>query len=709
MVKKWLAGLLLAVCFIVASSCALAAEAVDLTADCSFHLSYTKKSEKAMIDRKTTTCWESHKDNNPWVEIDAPAGVPIQGLYICFATMPDSYEIQVDNGNGWETVKQGDTRFYHTFISLAPAEKVRIYVTNEGVFQLAINEIYAFSDGDIPGWVQRWEPPVEKADMLFLIAHPGDEQLYFGGAIPTYVAEQQRKVVIAYLSDGSNARKAELLNGLWAMGVRNYPVIGDFREASSNTAAKAYKALGKAKVMEYIVDLYRRYQPEVVVTHDANGENKNGQHMMLADAAVQALEDAMIDGKYLDSYMAFGLWQVKKLYLHLAEENQITLDWSIALESFPGKTSLEVAAEAFANHSVQIKNKRSMETNGVKYDNRVFGLVHTTVGEDVRKDDFLENIYEPASYVPITPTPAPSPEPTPVPAYVSKMPELNENGFLDEGEFIYSSEDEGMWLFVDQTAKIVINRKHDESEPLTWFEAEIWSDLEAGELLKTVQYDAEKMGKARADAQETAKKHGLVFAMNTDYYTYRIGGKRKTGVVVRDGQILYDDRYSEKQVNKWLFPNLDTLAFYPDGRLEVYHSFELTAQEYVDQGAYAVYSFGPYLIKDGQFSERVFTSNDSRNPRCAIGMIEPGHYMAILAEGRLGDSKGITMAHLAKLMRAKGCQVAFNLDGGNTAVMVFMGKQLNEIAKSYGSTKARATSEVMAIGHSDQVGVYEVK
>ncbi|MBQ2701128.1 MAG: phosphodiester glycosidase family protein [Clostridia bacterium] len=709
MPKKWLVGLAAALLMVLSFSCAWAAEAVDLTNECSFHLSYTKKSEQSMIDRKSTTTWESHKDNNPWVEIVAPAGVPIQGLYICFATMPDSYEIQVDNGNGWETVKQGDTRFYHTYVSLAPAQRVRIYVTDEKLFQLAINEIYAFSEGDLPDWVQRWEPTVEKADMMFLIAHPGDEQLYFGGAIPTYVAEQQRRVVIAYLSDGSNARRTELLNGLWAMGVRNYPVIGDFREASSNTAAKAYKTLGRAYVMEYIVDLYRRYQPEVVVTHDAMGENKNGQHMMLADAAQTAIEKAMTDGEYLDSYMAFGLWQVKKLYLHLHEENQIVFDWSVPLESFGGKTSLEVATEAFGQHAVQIKNKRSMESNGVKYDNRVFGLVHTTVGEDVRKDDFLENIYEPKSYVPIPTAPPPTPEPTPIPAYVSKLPQLNEKGFLDEGEFIYSSEEEGMWIFVDQTAKIVINRKYDASVPLTWFEAEIWSDVEAGELLKTVQYDAEKMGRVRADAQETAKKHGLVFAMNTDYYTYRLGDKRKAGVVVRDGKVLYDERYSEKQVNKWVFPNLDTLAFYPDGRLEVYHSFELSAQEYVDKGAYAVYSFGPYLVKDGQFSERVFTSNDSRNPRCAIGMVEPGHYVAVLAEGRLGHSKGITMTHLGKLMRAKGCQVAFNLDGGNTAVMVFMGKQLNEIAKAYGSTKARATSEVMAIGHSDQVGIYEVK
>ena len=319
MPRKWLWGLAAALLMIMSASCAFASEAVDLTADCSFNLSYTKKSERSMIDRKSTTTWESHKAMNPWVEITAPAGVPIEGLYICFATMPDSYEIQVDNGNGWETVKEGDTSYYNTFVSLAPAQKVRIYVTAERLFQLTINEIYAFSGGEIPNWVQRWEPTVEKADILFLIAHPGDEQLYFGGAIPTYAAEQQRKVVIAYLSSGSNARRTELLNGLWAMGVRNYPIIGDFREVASNNAAKAYKTLGKAYVMEYLVDLYRRYKPEVVVTHDLKGENKNGQHMMLADAAKKAVETAMTDGEYLDSYMAFGLWQVKKLYLHLYE------------------------------------------------------------------------------------------------------------------------------------------------------------------------------------------------------------------------------------------------------------------------------------------------------------------------------------------------------------------------------------------------------
>ena len=110
-----------------------------------------------------------------------------------------------------------------------------------------------------------------------------------------------------------------------------------------------------------------------------------------------------------------------------------------------------------------------------------------------------------------------------------------------------------------------------------------------------------------------------------------------------------------------------------------------------------------------QLSAKAYTSSDSKNPRCALGMVEPGHYVAILAEGRLKRSGGITVGYLAKMMREKGCVNAFNLDGGQTAVMVFMGKQLNQIGKYDGKTNSRPTSEVLGIGTSDQVGVYEVK
>ena len=717
--KKILTSLLAALLLSLAASAAMAAEAMDITADCTFKRCYNNTISKNMIDGKYTTKTKLHKQKNPWFSVSAPAGLSIHGLYLCAANMPESYEIQIDYGQGagWEFYMEGDTRFTHVYVPLSGVQNVRVYCTDENSFEWQINEVFVFSEGDIPDWVQIWQPTPEKADILFLATHPDDELIFFAGAIPTYAVEQGRDVVVAYMTPSNTTRRSELLNGLWTMGIRNYPVIGSFSDSYSTKLKDAYKkAGGEAKVLSYIVDLYRTYKPEVVVTHDVDGEYGHGQHKMTADAAQRAIAIAASDDNsdvYLQSMLDHGTWQVKKLYLHLYKENQLTFDWNVPLESMNGKTGLELATEAYALHVTQRTSGMSVTETGSEYDNRVFGLAHTTVGEDVRKDDFLENIYEsPASYVAVPPTPAPTPAPTPVPAHVEVMPELNEKGYLDEGEFIYSSEAKGLWIYVDQTTKVIINRRSDNgSEPLTWFEAEIWSDVEAGSMIRNYFYDEVKTEKVRADATETAKKHKMVFSMNADYFTYRTGGSngRHDGVVVRNGKILHDDPVPEKKVTAKLFPNLDMLAFFPDGSMDVYYSYEISAQELVDMGAYTVLSFGPYLIKNGEFSDRVYTSGDSLNPRAAIGMVEPGHYVAIMAEGRLKRSSGISIQHLAKLMKAKGCTVAFNLDGGQTAVMCFMGERLNKIG-SYdgGKTSPRKTCEAMGIGYSEQVGVYDV-
>ena len=712
--KKWLIALLTLLA--LSLSVAFAAEANDITEDCKFKVCSSGRKYTLMTDKKYTSYWESNKIKTPWIAITAPEGKPIAGLYVCFGNMPESWEIQTsDDGKDWFTAVPGDTRFLHAYVALPqPAQHVRLAVTSEKKTALRINDLFVLSEGDLPDWVQVWQPTEEKADILFLSTHPDDELIFFGGAIPTYAVEQQRKVVVAYFTRSNTTRSSELLNGLWHMGVRTYPVIGNFKDSYAKNLKAAYKSAGgKGKVNEWIVGLYRQYKPEVVVTQDTNGEYGHKQHMMIADDAQNCIALAANEDEFTASTIAYGTWQVKKLYLHLYPENQITFDWTVPLKSMNGATGIELAEEAYTLHKTQASSGMSVTETGTKYDNRVFGLAFTTVGEDVRKDDFLENIYDaPGSYDAAANNVEATPAPTEVPAYMAHMPALNAKGFLDEGEYLYSSEDEGLWIYVSQTSKVIIQRKYDATQPLTWFEADLYGDLDAGEMLRTVQNDPEKMGKVRVDATETAKKHNVVFAMNTDYYTYRVAvnNNRHTGIVIRDGRILYDDPYTEKQVTNSMFPNLDMLAFMPDGSLKVYHSWEKTAQEFIDEGVQTVYSFGPYLLLDGKVSERAYANNENKNPRCAIGMVEPGHYVAIMCEGRLKRSAGVTISYLAKMMRAKGCQVAFNMDGGQTAVMVFMGKQLNQIgAYDGGKTNSRPTSEVLGFGTSEQVGTYEVQ
>ena len=60
----------------------------------------------------------------------------------------------------------------------------------------------------------------------FFSTHPDDEVLYMGGVIPYYVA-QGKTVQVVYMTTVTEVTaKIELHDCLWAMGVRNYPILG---------------------------------------------------------------------------------------------------------------------------------------------------------------------------------------------------------------------------------------------------------------------------------------------------------------------------------------------------------------------------------------------------------------------------------------------------------------------------------------------------
>ena len=72
------------------------------------------------------------------------------------------------------------------------------------------------------------------------------------------------------------------------------------------------------------------------------------------------------------------------------EKNQIMLDWEQPLED-PVITPMFLAKEGFDKSKSQ-QAYFSMERHGNLYDNHLFGLYYTSVGPDVQKNDFMENI-----------------------------------------------------------------------------------------------------------------------------------------------------------------------------------------------------------------------------------------------------------------------------------------------------------------------------
>ena len=369
--------------------------AQNISADCSWRFSTKKQNyKKWMTDGNFNTSWQKAKKTDGWIEITPKTpGQMIGSVYICLDIQQDQWELQVRSGDGWVTVWEGPSPYVHVFIPLdSPAEAVRFWFPKD-TKRAKVAEIAAFSPGSTPSEVQIWEPTFENADILFLATHADDELIFFGGGIPTYATERKNKTVVAYLADCGARRTHELLNGLWSMGVRNYPVIAPFKDTAQKTMSKEYKEMGgQAAVRNWMVSLFRQVKPKVVVTHDVNGEYGHAQHKVCAAVAKIAYDAAADPSVDPASAEAYGTWQVQKLYLHLAKENQITMDWSVPLSSLGGITGLDAAIRAFTFHVSQQEYDMNVTRTGKRYDNRIFGLVRTEVGPDEACDDFLEHI-----------------------------------------------------------------------------------------------------------------------------------------------------------------------------------------------------------------------------------------------------------------------------------------------------------------------------
>lgn len=332
----------------------------------------------------------------------------IGSIYIIFQYGYGPYEV-INNDTG-EIATVGQEQYLHDFLDMQALfgtcpSSVTVNLCSGRVY---INEVYIFTPGRVPDFVQKWESPKDgETDLILFSAHADDEHLFFAGVLPYYGAELGYQVQVVYLTDHRNQsfeRVHELLNGLWAVGIKTYPVIGkfwDFHLRNLWATYKEYESLGQSKdsIQSYVVEQLRRFKPKVVVTHDFNGEYGHGMHMVMADMVAKGLEICNDPDQFPKSAEQYGTWDVPKAYFHLYKKNPIVMDWDQPLESFGGKTAFEASVRiGFQEHKSQVSTyswyfedypdaKSLPRYNPCKY-----GLYRSTVGEDVLKNDFFENV-----------------------------------------------------------------------------------------------------------------------------------------------------------------------------------------------------------------------------------------------------------------------------------------------------------------------------
>ncbi len=211
-------------------------------------------------------------------------------------------------------------------------------------------------------------------------------------------------------------------------------------------------------------------------------------------------------------------------------------------------------------------------------------------------------------------------------------------------------------------------------------------ELASPEYLKTAFADSTYGRNITEKTSAIASSVDAILAVNGDYY-----GAQRSGYVIRNG-VLYRSQSGGGE----------DLVIYADGTFGIIDESEITAESLLESGAWNVLSFGPALVQDGAVS---VSENDevgramASNPRTAIGVIDDLHYLFVVSDGRTGDSDGLSLYELATFLQSLGVETAYNLDGGGSSSMVFLGNLVNNPVNGRRSSE-RSVSDIVYIGYN---------
>lgn len=186
-----------------------------------------------------------------------------------------------------------------------------------------------------------------------------------------------------------------------------------------------------------------------------------------------------------------------------------------------------------------------------------------------------------------------------------------------------------------------------------------------------------------------AKRKNAIFAINGDYYGFRL-----KGYVIRNG-ILYDPSRLPREKGE------DILVVNQDGSFTIVKEASTTPTELYENKAWQVFCFGPGLIVDGEITvdeKSEVGGHMESNPRTAIACVSPGHYIIVVSDGRTEESAGLSLYQLAQFLQKYNVSVAYNLDGGGSSVMVFNNKIVNKPTTD-GRIRERGVSDIVYIGY----------
>lgn len=268
--------------------------------------------------------------------------------------------------------------------------------------------------------LQDWLPYPAKTDFMVVTAHPDDEGIFFGGALPYYTQVRNKSTVLIGMtgsernSSGFN-RLEELERAAWHYGVRYQPVNFQYSDASSDVMNAWEPLEGAQGVINRLASEIRRFKPDVLLTHDFNGEYGHQAHQITASSLAAAFDAAADPLLELDG---LAPWQAQKIYIHRynnpggnAAVPSTTVNpstgymyhsWEETFDELGGKSSRDIANEALKCHQDPIRIWPDLQVSsrhvvGEQFDGHHaedWGLYATKVGPDSIDSDFFQHVVD---------------------------------------------------------------------------------------------------------------------------------------------------------------------------------------------------------------------------------------------------------------------------------------------------------------------------
>ena len=228
----------------------------------------------------------------------------------------------------------------------------------------------------------------------------------------------------------------------------------------------------------------------------------------------------------------------------------------------------------------------------------------------------------------------------------------------EPGELVYNTD--RMHVSIEQKKK----------NGMTYFVCDI-EVTDASQLRTAFAGDSFSSGIYEATS-DIAARYNPVLAINADFCRYH-----RNGVIIRNGEVLRRQNITRHHL--MIVDEHGDFSVLTDrtGKQGV------VANQLEQKNTWQTFEFGPVLVQDGKAttlpnSFYINCHDGYYEPRTAIGQIGPLHYMVIVVDGRRdGYSTGASIPQLQQLFLDEGVDFAFNLDGGGSTTLYFLGEVIN--------------------------------